>query len=202
MTVSEAQVNPDTMIGTMIIFGTLVRVLFDSGLNRSFISTSFALHVDQELSPLKHKLVVMTPLREQILRNFVFISCKILIESVVLKANLILLEMHDFDVILGMDWLSTNRASMDCFTKKVVFQKPRFPELEFVDDCRILPTCVILALKVRRLLHKGCKAYLAHVVDTSTPELTLKSVSIVREFSDVFLEDLLVFTGSKIEIWY
>ena len=115
-----------------------------------------------------------------------------MIEGVVLKANLILLEMHDFDVILGMDWLSTNRASMDCFTKKVVFQKPRFAELEFVDDCRILPTCVILALKVRRLLHKGCKAYLAHVVDTSTPELTLKSVSIVREFSDVFLEDLLV----------
>ena len=38
-----------------------------------------------------------------------------------LKANLIPLEMYDFDVILGMDWLFTHRVSMDCFTKKVVF---------------------------------------------------------------------------------
>ena len=38
--------------------------------------------------------------------------------------------MRDFDVILGMDWLSTNNESMDCFTKKVVFQKPGFPELD------------------------------------------------------------------------
>ena len=40
-----------------------------------------------------------------------FKGCEILIEGVVLKANLIPLEMSDFDVILGMDWLSNHRAS-------------------------------------------------------------------------------------------
>ena len=50
--------------------------------------------------------------------------------------------------------------------------------------------CVISALKAKRLLHKGCEAYLAHVIDTSTLGVTLESVSIVREFSDVFLENL------------
>ena len=67
-----------------------------------------------------------------------------MVEDVVLKANLIPLEMYDFDVILGMDWLSTHRASVDCFTKKIVFQKSRYPEIEFEGDRRILPTCVIL----------------------------------------------------------
>ena len=52
-------------------------------------------------------------------------------EGVVLKANLIPLEMTDFDVILGMDWLSCHRASMDYFTKKIMFRKPGYPELEF-----------------------------------------------------------------------
>ena len=108
----------------------------------------------------------------------------------VLKVNLIQLEMYDFDIILGMDWLSTHQASMNCFTRKVVFWKPEFPELKFVGDRRILLTCVILALKAKELLHKGCEAYLAHVVDKSTSEMTLRSVPIVREFSDVFLEDL------------
>ena len=53
-----------------------------------------------------------------------------------------------------------------------------------------MPTCVTSALEARRLLHKGCKAYLAHIIDTSILKVTLESVPIVREFSDVFLEDL------------
>ena len=89
--------------------------------------------------------------------------------NVVLKENLIPLEMWDFDVILGMDWLSAHRASMGCFTKKIVLWKLGFPKLEFEGDHRVLPTCVISALEAKILLHKGCKGYLAHVIDTSTP---------------------------------
>ena len=64
MTIGEAQVNPDTMTSTMIVFATPTGVLFDSGLSRSSISTLFALHVDRKLFSLKHKLVVTTPLEE------------------------------------------------------------------------------------------------------------------------------------------
>ena len=73
-------------------------------------------------------LVVTTPLGEQISGIMVFKSCEVLVECVVLKANLILFEMYDFDVILGMDWLSTHCALVDCFTKKVLFQKLGHPE--------------------------------------------------------------------------
>ena len=121
----------------------------------------------------------MTPLGEQTIRTSMFKGCKILVEGVILKVNLILLEMWDFDVILGMDWSSTHRVPMDCFTKKVVFRKPRFPKLEFEGDHRVLPRCVILALEAKRLLHKGCEAYLAHVIDTLTPEVTSKNVPVV-----------------------
>ena len=91
------------------------------------------------MSSLKHKLVVTTPLGEQILYNSIFKGYEILIDGMVLKANLILLKMFDFDVILGMNWLFTHRASIDCFIKKVVFRKPWFPKLEFIGDRRILP---------------------------------------------------------------
>ena len=99
--------------------------------------------------------------------------------------------MYDFDVILGMDWLSTHRALVDCFTKKVVFRKLGFSKLEFMGDRRILPMCVISTLKAKRLLHKDYESYLAHVVETSTSEVTLRSVSVVQEFSNVFPENLL-----------
>ena len=105
----------------MFIFGTPTRVLFDFGSSRSFVSFSFALHAKRELTPLKNKLVVTTPLGKQILRNTIFKSCEVLVKGVALKANLIHLEMYDFDMILSMDWLSTHHALVNYFTKKVVF---------------------------------------------------------------------------------
>ena len=47
-----------------------------------------------------------------------------------------------------------------------------------------------LNLRGKEITHKGCETYLAHVIDTSTLKVTLKSVLVVPEFLDVFLEDL------------
>ena len=79
---------------------------------------------------------------------------------------------------------------MDCFTKKVMFHKPRFLELKFEGDRRVLPMCMISALEANRLIYKSCEANLAHVIDTITSKVTLESVLVVREFLDVFPEDL------------
>ena len=51
-----------------------------------------------------------------------------------------------------------------------------------------MPTCVISALEAKRLLHKGCKDYLAHVIDKSSSKVTMDSVLVVQKFPDVFSE--------------
>ena len=73
---------------------------------------------------------------------------------------------------------------MDCFTKKIVFKNSGYSELEFEGDRRILPTCVISELEAKRLLHKGCEAYLAHVVDKSSSEVTFDNMPVVCEFPE------------------
>ena len=50
---------------------------------------------------------------------------------------------------------------------------------------------MISAFRAKRLLRKGCQGYLAHVVDTRKEVLKLDDIPVVREFLDVFLEDLL-----------
>ena len=50
--------------------------------------------------------------------------------------------------------------------------------------------CVISTLEAKRLLHKGCEAYLTYVVDKSSLKVTLGSVAVVRKFSDVYLDEL------------
>ena len=75
---------------------------------------------------------------------------------------------------------------MNCFTKRIRSEKPKYLEFEFVGDKRVLPTYVISALEAKRLLHKRCEAYLVHVIDIFAPEVNLENVSVVCEFSDVF----------------
>ena len=50
---------------------------------------------------------------------------------------------------------------------------------------------VISTLEAKRLLHKGCEAYLVHVGDISSLKVTLDSVLVVQKFLNVLLEDLL-----------
>ena len=39
-----------------------------------------------------------------------------------MPANLVVMEMNDFDIILRMDWLSEHYAFIDCREKKVIFK--------------------------------------------------------------------------------
>ena len=87
MTADETQANLDLVIGIITVFGEPTQVLFDSGSSRLFIISSFVLHVDRDLTSLKSKLVVTTPLGERILRTLVFKGCEILVEGVMLKAT-------------------------------------------------------------------------------------------------------------------
>lgn len=48
-----------------------------------------------------------------------------------LEANLILLDIQNFDVILGMDWLSFHHAIVDCLSKEMNFRRPRKPVVLF-----------------------------------------------------------------------
>ena len=122
--------------------------------------------------------------------NSMLKSCVIQIEDRKMLADLILMDMYDYDVILRMDWLATYHASIDFFRKEVVFQPLGEPEFRFKGSRMHALPRVISALQAKRPLRKGCQGYLAHVVDTRKEVLKLDDIPIVREFSDVFPEDL------------
>ena len=50
---------------------------------------------------------------------------------------------------------------------------------------------VISAMKAQRLLRKGCEAFLALVLDSRREQVNLEKIHVVKEFPDVFLEELL-----------
>ena len=107
-----------------------------------------------------------------------------------MEANLILIDLKGLDVILRMDWLALNFASMDCFRKEVIFRRSGLPVVVFYGERRQAPSGLISAISARCLLQKGCKVCLAHVVDTRSSEVRLEDVLVVRDFLDVFPDDL------------
>ena len=43
---------------------------------------------------------------------------RLVIQNKDFPADLIVLGIHDFDIVLGMDWLSKHRATLDCYKKE------------------------------------------------------------------------------------
>ncbi|KAL8104027.1 hypothetical protein AgCh_028305 [Apium graveolens] len=106
------------------------------------------------------------------------------------KVNLLPMEMHDFDIILGMDWLSEHRATIDCQGKRVIFGDAGKPEFVYQGTQPKGEVKLIYALKASKLLSKGCNGYLAFVKVTSNDEPHIKDYPVVREYEDVFPDEL------------
>ncbi|KAA0025895.1 pol protein [Cucumis melo var. makuwa] len=156
----EAERASTVVTGRLPILGHYAFVLFDSGSTHSFISSVFVQHFGLEVEPLNDVLSVSTPSGE------------------------------DFSEILGMDWLSANHASIDCFRKEVVFNPPFGTSFKFKRAGIICIHKVILAMKASKLLSQGTWSILASVVDTREPEVSLSSEPVVWEYPDVFPDEL------------
>ena len=126
-----------------------------------------------------YDLSVATPMGDYLVCNPMLKSCVIQIEDREMLANLILIDMYDYGVILGMDWLIAYHASVDCFRKEVVFRPLGEPEFRFKGSRMHALPRVIYAFRAQHLLRKGCQGYLAHVVDTRKEVLKLDDIPIV-----------------------
>ena len=57
---------------------------------------------------------ISTPMGKTMVTTEVCESCKLELGSPTLQDDLIVLEMLDYDVILGMDWFTSYHATINC----------------------------------------------------------------------------------------
>ena len=190
MTQQEAEDAPDVITGTILICNVPADVLFDPGATHSFFSSIFLTKLNRMLEPLSEGLAIYTPVGDVLLVNEVLRNCEVLVEGISLLVDLLPLELQRLDVILGMDFLFAHYASMDCHRKEVVFRKPGFAEVVFRGMRKAVSRSLISVLKAEKLLRKGCTAFLAHIVVVQREKLKPEDVPVVKEFLDVFPDDL------------
>ena len=124
LTSQDAQASNMVVSGILSVCSLDARVLFDHGASHSFVSPVFTSRMEWKPSKMLFPSSVMTPLSDELETDIFFPSCPVLVEGRELFADLVLLDVIDFDVILGMDWLARHYASLDCREKVVIFQNP------------------------------------------------------------------------------
>ncbi|XP_040999715.1 uncharacterized protein LOC121245871 [Juglans microcarpa x Juglans regia] len=86
--------------------------------------------------------------------------------------------------------LASYHASIDCSKKEVVFIPPQESEFRFTwSKVRLVPP-IISAIQVGKLLRDGCQGFLACVVEAPKEELMLEQILVVKDYPEVFPEDL------------
>ena len=104
--------------------------------------------------------------------------------------DLIALPFCEYDLILGMDWLSKHQAIGDCDKKSVVLKCPVLLTV-IVQGIKFGPLSnVISTMQARQFLRKGCEAFFALVLDSKRGQVKLEYIRVVKEFTNVFPKEL------------
>ena len=165
LNLQEVHVSTTAVIGTLLVDKLKATVLFDSSATHSFISPYFAKTLSRDRVIIKDPLAIGIPIGRTIEVKYVFLAYVVEIDSKMYPTDLIELDVLDFDVILGMDWLSKNYASIDCHDKCVRFKSKENIEFVFQGERSEVLTRLVSVMKVKRLLDKGCQGFLAYIIN-------------------------------------
>ncbi|GJT01303.1 putative reverse transcriptase domain-containing protein [Tanacetum coccineum] len=197
--VGSAGTNPNSNVvtGTFLLNNRYASILFDTGADRSFISTAFSSLIDIIPTTLDHGYDVELADGRIIWVNTLIRGCTLNFLNHPFNIDLMPVEMGSFDVIIGMDWLAKYHAVIVCDEKLV-----RVP---FGDKTLIFHgdgsnnghesrLNIISCTKAQKYLLEGCPIFLAQVTmkkaEDKSKEKRLEEVPIVQDFPEVFPEDL------------
>ncbi|XP_048493237.1 uncharacterized protein LOC125491574 [Beta vulgaris subsp. vulgaris] len=188
MTHSDANVHPDVISGTFLVNSVPASVLFDSGASVSCASNSFAKKTNlTSSSPIR--TLISLPSGENYPCLAEYCGVPIFVLGIDLPADLKAFSMVEFDVILGMDWLFKYRAQIHCRDKKVTLRSPCGKRISYSGVVLKKGVKIVSALKMQRLRQKGEQVFLCMVKDL-TQEAKLEDIPVVREYLDVFPDEL------------
>nr|XP_043632205.1 uncharacterized protein LOC122603512 [Erigeron canadensis] len=190
ISLAQAKESTDVVSGTFLVHDTHAKILFDYGANRSFVAARFTKCIPLQLSFLEPPLLVEVAGDQTYMIKNVYLGCSLTINFENFKANLIPMGLGEFDVILRMDWLGQHKANICCTDKSVHLKAPNGRDMVIYSERNqdSFPLCTFV--RARRLISRGCKAFLAHVVDSNKESKSMSEISIVNEFVDVFPDDL------------
>ncbi|GKE19222.1 reverse transcriptase domain-containing protein, partial [Tanacetum coccineum] len=152
----------NVVIGTFPLNQHLAKVLFDSGADKSFISISLSSKLSNSSIIIDTFYDIKMAGGNLVSTNTVIKGCTLTLLNQPFEIDLMSIKLGSFDVFIGMDWLSKYHAKILCDEK--VVHIPINGETLIIQSDRIM--------------------------EKKSDEKRLEDIPVVKEFSDVFPEDL------------
>ena len=118
----EDQDAPEVIAGIFSLYDFKMHALIDLGSTHSYVCMEHVFEKVPMMEKLAYDMHVTSPLGHSVSVNSVYRNCPIIIQAREFLAYLITLPFREFDLILGMDWLTKHRAIVDYGQKIVVLR--------------------------------------------------------------------------------
>ncbi|KAA3466375.1 DNA/RNA polymerases superfamily protein [Gossypium australe] len=182
--------SPDVITGTFSLYDTFVITLIDSRSTHSYFCMRLASGLSMTVESTKIVVKVSNPLGKHVFVEKVCRKCPLTIKSHCFPAKLMMLTFDEFDLILGMDWLTTHSVLVNCGSKFIELKCENGSVIRVESSGSVSLPVMISSLVAGKCLRKGCKSYLTFVLDTKESEVKIETVPVVCEYLDVFPEEL------------
>ncbi|KAH6755078.1 hypothetical protein C2S53_018348 [Perilla frutescens var. hirtella] len=129
----QTEQAPENLASMINMVNIPVLALFNTGAIHSFVSEKASERLKLKQIDATNALEVSIPSGKTVLANRMCLNLELKINKKNFITDLYIIDMKDFDIILGMDWLTATYATIRCHGREVVFQKPGEPEDELRD---------------------------------------------------------------------
>ena len=147
---------------------------------------SVVIELGIEVENLEEPLYVSSPLWIRTRIGMICRGCELEISGILLTIGLRVMDMSEFDVILGMDWLTAYRVVIDCEHKRVTAYTLDSTRVVFQGDKHdILPQTVY-----ESRCHGQMAGWPASLTLEDKVRLDLHLPRVVCEYEDVFQDEL------------
>ncbi|MFS8017350.1 putative nucleotidyltransferase, Ribonuclease H [Helianthus anomalus] len=191
--VNQAQEDNNVVNGRFLVNGIYASCLFDTGADNCFVSFEFEKLLSRKRSYLSSSFDVEVATGKSIAVNSVLRDCTLELNNHIFPINLIPMQLGSFDVIVGMDFLRENHAEVVCFDKMIRFSLANGDQLCVYDKTASKGLKLMSCLQASKYLRKKYQAFLANIVVAEKEKkrkVEVKDVPVVREFPQVFPDDL------------
>ena len=124
MRAREDQDAPEVIADIFSLYDIEIHALIDPGSTHSYVCMEHVFDKVPAIEKLAYDMHVTSPSGHSVSVNSVYRNCPIVIQAREFLADLITLPFQEFDLIMGMDWLTKHRAIVDCGQKTVVLRCP------------------------------------------------------------------------------
>eukprot|EP00253_Pinus_taeda_P010307 PITA_10307 len=188
----QAEYQPTMVEFEGKISNLTISVLIDPGATLSYVSPKIVEQCSLQFVKFKNPWLVELATGAKRRVTAKVNDCSFTIADQPVTADLNVLPLGSYDILIGMEWLEKHWSLVDCKTKVIYYRDQQGNRKEMQGIKQPVQVHPITANQLVKCIQKGCQVYAIQVgyADSKDKSASLNSIPIIQEFTDVFPEEI------------